>query len=202
MDSEGEYALLEQYGPNDIFGEVFAMPYGDLGYAVEADSDCRVMFIPFDCIYGRCPRACQHHSQLTRNLFELSARKDVYKRQGVAQALEDAVEEGSAHGVLLAEGLGTADDDAVDNDEGDEHAQSIGQGGYVSLQQQVHDGDEAGNDNHEDGQAYLIGYDLTDGGYNHVAAGQYYPHRQAHAHAVEEGGGDGHGGAHLSLIHI
>ena len=75
MDSEGEYALLEQYGPSDIFGEVFAMPYGDLGYAVEADSDCQVMFIPFDCIYGRCPRACRHHSQLTRNLFELSARK-------------------------------------------------------------------------------------------------------------------------------
>ena len=52
MDSEGEYALLEQYGPNDIFGEVFAMPYGDLGYAVEADSDCRVMFIPFDFPYS------------------------------------------------------------------------------------------------------------------------------------------------------
>lgn len=75
MDSEGEYALLEQYGPNDIFGEVFAMPYGDLGYAVEADSDCTVMFIRFACIYGRCPNACQHHSQLTRNLFELSAKK-------------------------------------------------------------------------------------------------------------------------------
>ena len=75
MDSEGEYALLEQYGPNDIFGEVFAMPYGDLGYAVEADSDCQVLFIRFGCIYGRCPKACAHHSQLTRNLFELSARK-------------------------------------------------------------------------------------------------------------------------------
>jgi len=75
MDSEGEYALLEQYGANDIFGEVFAMPYGDLGYAVEADSDCQVMFIRFACVYGRCPNACQHHSRLTRNLFELSARK-------------------------------------------------------------------------------------------------------------------------------
>ena len=75
MDSDGEYALLEQYGPGDIFGEVFAMPSGSLGYAVEADSDCQVMFIRFSCVYGRCSRACQHHSQLTRNLFELSARK-------------------------------------------------------------------------------------------------------------------------------
>lgn len=75
MDSDGEYVLLENYSANDIFGEVFAMPYGDLGYAVEADSDCEVMFIRFSCIYGRCPRACEHHTQLTRNLFELSAKK-------------------------------------------------------------------------------------------------------------------------------
>lgn len=75
VDSEGEYTLLEQYGAHDIFGEVFAMPYGELGYAVEADCDCQVMFIRFSCIYGRCPNACQHHTQLTRNLFELSAKK-------------------------------------------------------------------------------------------------------------------------------
>ncbi len=75
MDSDGEYVLLENYRPSDIFGEVFAMPYGDLGYAVEADSECEVLFIRFSCIYGRCPRACRHHTQLTHNLFELSARK-------------------------------------------------------------------------------------------------------------------------------
>lgn len=75
MDSDGEYVLLENYRPGDIFGEVFAMPYGDLGYAVEANSECEVLFIRFSCVCGRCPRACQHHTQLTRNLFELSARK-------------------------------------------------------------------------------------------------------------------------------
>ena len=75
IDSEGEYALLERYGPDDIFGEVFAMPYGDLGYVVEADSDCAVLFIRFSCIYGRCSNACEHHTRLTRNLFEMSAMK-------------------------------------------------------------------------------------------------------------------------------
>lgn len=75
MDSDGEYVLLENYSANDIFGEVFAMPYGDLGYAVEADSDCEVMFIRFSCITGRCPNACQHHTQITQNLFALSAKK-------------------------------------------------------------------------------------------------------------------------------
>ena len=75
MDSDGEYVLLENYRPGYLFGELFAMPYGDLGYAVEANSECEVLFIRFSCVCGRCPRACQHHTQLTRNLFELSARK-------------------------------------------------------------------------------------------------------------------------------
>ena len=66
MDSDGEYVLLETYRPGDIFGEVFAMPYGGLGYAVEADSECEVLFIRFSCICGRCPRACRHHTQPLR----------------------------------------------------------------------------------------------------------------------------------------
>ena len=75
MDSEGEYTLLEHYAGDDIFGEAFAMPYGELGFAVEADSECEVMLIRFASIYGRCPNACEHHTQVTRNLFELSAVK-------------------------------------------------------------------------------------------------------------------------------
>ena len=75
VDSEGEDTLLEHYSPNDIFGEVFALPYGGLGYVVEADADCEVMFIKFSSIYGRCSKACEHHTVLTSNLFNLSARK-------------------------------------------------------------------------------------------------------------------------------
>jgi len=75
MDSDGEYALLENYTAGDVFGEFFAMPYYGLGYAVEAETDCSIMFIRFSCIYGRCKNACSHHTQLTQNLFELSAKK-------------------------------------------------------------------------------------------------------------------------------
>ena len=75
VDSEGEDTLLEHYVRNDIFGEVFALPYGGLGYVVEADSDCEVMFIRFSEITGRCEKACEHHTQLTNNLFHLSAKK-------------------------------------------------------------------------------------------------------------------------------
>ena len=75
VDSEGEYTLLENYGPNDIFGEVFTMPFGAVGYVAEADSDCRVMFMKMSSIYGRCSNACEHHTMINKNLFHLSAKK-------------------------------------------------------------------------------------------------------------------------------
>ena len=75
MDSDGEYTLLENYSANDVFGEIVTMPFGSLGYAVEADSVCKVMFIRCSCIYGRCANACEHHTMLTSNLFEITAKK-------------------------------------------------------------------------------------------------------------------------------
>ena len=75
VDSEGEYTLLENYGPNDIFGEVFTMPFGAVGYVAEADSDCSVMFMKMSSIYGRCSNACDHHTMINKNLFHLSAKK-------------------------------------------------------------------------------------------------------------------------------
>ena len=75
VDVDGEYTLLENYVPNDIFGEVFTLPYSGLGYVAEADSDCTVMFIKMSSIYGRCANACEHHTKINSNLFKLTAKK-------------------------------------------------------------------------------------------------------------------------------
>ncbi len=75
VDIDGEYTLLENYVPNDIFGEVFTLPYSGLGYVAEADSDCKVMFIKMSSIYGRCSNACDHHTKINSNLFQLTAKK-------------------------------------------------------------------------------------------------------------------------------
>ncbi len=75
VDSEGEYTLLENYSANDIFGEVFTMPYSGLGYVAEADSDCGVLFFKMSTLCGRCPNACEHHTAVTKNLFALAAKK-------------------------------------------------------------------------------------------------------------------------------
>lgn len=75
VDVEGEYTLLENFGSNDMFGEVFTLPTAGLGYVAEADSDCSVMFIKMSSIYGRCSNACEHHTRINRNLFLLSAKR-------------------------------------------------------------------------------------------------------------------------------
>lgn len=75
ISAEGDEAFLEDYGENDIFGEVFTLPGDGYAYTVVADSDCRAMFIPFAAICGRCEKACAHHSRITENLFTLAAKK-------------------------------------------------------------------------------------------------------------------------------
>jgi CRP-like cAMP-binding protein len=96
IDSDGNDTLLEHYAENDIYGEVFTMPYGELGYVVEADTDCQVIFIRFSEITGRCAKACQHHTDITNNLFYLTAKKtqmlllriNMISRKTVRQKLE------------------------------------------------------------------------------------------------------------------
>ncbi len=75
IDNDGSYTLLERLGKNDLFGELFALPLTNMEYIVEADSNCELLFIPYDSIIKRCPNACSHHSQLVDNLFQLATRK-------------------------------------------------------------------------------------------------------------------------------
>ena len=51
------------------------MPIDGQEYIVEAETDCRVMFIGYDSVVKRCAHACPHHSKLVSNLFHMAARK-------------------------------------------------------------------------------------------------------------------------------
>jgi len=62
-DEDGNFSLLEQLKPNDVFGEMFYLPMVSLEYTVEADTECEVMFIHYDKIIHPCHNTCQHHSQ-------------------------------------------------------------------------------------------------------------------------------------------
>lgn len=75
IDESGNETLLEEVEEGDIFGEVLC--FGDGGDYVKliCDEDCDVVFLKYDQITKRCEKACEHHSRLVANLFELMAKK-------------------------------------------------------------------------------------------------------------------------------
>ena len=123
------------------------------------------------------------------------------QHESIADALADAVHRGGTHAVLGGEALRTAEDDAVHDDQGDKHAQRAGQGGNERLEQQIHAGHEAGDDHDVAGDTHFVGNDLAQQGDEDVGEGQDNEHGHAHAQAVEERRGDGHGGAHTQHLH-
>ena len=74
-DADGNNVILEDLTVNSVFGELFLLPLSAHGYAVEALTDCRILFIRYSDIIKRCENACAHHSQLVDNLFCMAAIK-------------------------------------------------------------------------------------------------------------------------------
>lgn len=71
----GDCRLLENYREGDLFGEAFSLPLDNYEYIVNAESQCRVVFIQYQHLVTPCEKACQHHSQLISNLFVMTAQK-------------------------------------------------------------------------------------------------------------------------------
>ena len=58
--------------------------------------------------------------------------------------------------VFGGEGFGAAEDDAVDDNEGDEEAEGFVEVGEVGLHDKLDDGDESCNHDDESGNAHLV----------------------------------------------
>lgn len=74
-DADGNQSVMEELFCNSVFGEIFLLPGDMQEYYVCACEPCHVLFIDYEHIVKRCPKACAHHSQLVSNLFQLTARK-------------------------------------------------------------------------------------------------------------------------------
>ena len=73
-DYSGNKTLIEQLGPNSMFGERFSNYNAD-ELLVEATKDCTVLFMDFYHITKRCKKACNYHSTLVENVLEILANK-------------------------------------------------------------------------------------------------------------------------------
>ena len=115
--------------------------------------------------------------------------------QDVADAHAQTVQRRVHDGVLAGEHLGTAQNDAVDDDQRQIHAQRLVQVGHERLQHHLHDGNKRCDDNDVARQMHLGRDDLAQCRDNNVGADQNKGHGQTHAHGTGNGGGDGQCGA-------
>lgn len=75
IDYDGNEQTIEYFKKDDVFGELFCLPVGTLEYIVEADRDCRILFVPYSTITSPCSNLCSCHIGVTRNLFFMAAKK-------------------------------------------------------------------------------------------------------------------------------
>lgn len=75
-DVDGSVTRVEEYQSGSVFGELFFLPREESYCSVEADTDCRVMFIDWERVVHPCTKVCPHHTRFLENLFLLSAEKN------------------------------------------------------------------------------------------------------------------------------
>ena len=132
---------------------------------------------------------------------ELTERAQDQQHHRVADALADAVHRGGGNGVLAGKGLGAAEDDAVDDDQRNEHAKALGDVREKRLQAQINDRNEARDDDDVARDTHFIRNDFAQKGNKDVGKRQDDENGDAHAKAVCNARGDGHGGAHTEHLH-
>lgn len=74
-DLEGMEYIEAELRCNSVFGEPFLLPDGSQHYYVRAKEETSVLFIDYEHVVKRCPRACAYHSQMISNLFQMIAQK-------------------------------------------------------------------------------------------------------------------------------
>ena len=103
--------------------------------------------------------------------------------------------------VLESERFRAAEDDAVDDDQRNEHAKALGDVREKRLQAQINDRNEARDDDDVARDTHFIRNDFAQKGNKDVGKRQDDENGDAHAKAVCNARGDGHGGAHTEHLH-
>ncbi len=70
----GTRTLLQEYTVGDIFGHVFSSTTnGEI--AIQAKTDCEIMFLDYDHIINRCKKNCPYHNTVIENMIQILAKK-------------------------------------------------------------------------------------------------------------------------------
>ncbi len=74
-DYDGYRNIMEHLTVGDIFGAPVTAAAGDEELSVTCDRKCEVLFMDYDDVIKRCPKACAHHSTLVNNLLRIMTEK-------------------------------------------------------------------------------------------------------------------------------
>ena len=74
-DINGVRTLFEQLGKGGVFGDALGFHWADASFFLLAEEDCDVLYIDYEHIVKRCPKACAHHSTVVANLVKLMSEK-------------------------------------------------------------------------------------------------------------------------------
>ena len=74
-DVNGVRTIFEQLGEGGVFGAMLSIAGADTNFFLVAEEDCGVLYVDYDHIMKRCPKACAYHSTIVRNLVRLMAEK-------------------------------------------------------------------------------------------------------------------------------
>ena len=98
-DEDGVRTIFEQLASGGVFGAMLGIAAADAGFFLVAEEDCEVLYVDYDHIMKRCPKACAYHSTIVRNLVRLMADKT----QALSEHLEilsHRTTRDKAHGVF------------------------------------------------------------------------------------------------------
>ena len=76
-DLKGNKDIIENFGPNDIFGEVFHNVNTNNELFVMATKKCEVVIFLYDDIRIKCRQNCSFHNTLISNLLELTLNNSI-----------------------------------------------------------------------------------------------------------------------------
>ena len=76
-DLKGNKDIIENFGPNDIFGEVFHNVNTNNELFVMATKKCEVVLFLYDDIRIKCRQNCSFHNTLISNLLDLTLNNSI-----------------------------------------------------------------------------------------------------------------------------
>ncbi len=77
-DVNGNRIVVAKLSTNDIFGEaVVCAALEKTPVTVISNTDCEILFLPFEKLLHTCQKTCHFHQQVIKNLLKIIAKKNI-----------------------------------------------------------------------------------------------------------------------------